>query len=61
MYVPYQDKNWNQPYENYNNVISRKKYILFGLNYYHDEKLISIRYSKEGEINNAQLSYTLDL
>lgn len=61
VYVPYQDKNWNQPYENYNNVISRKKYILFGLNYYQNEKLISIRYSKEGQINNVQLSYTLDL
>ena len=61
VYIPYQDKNQNQPYENYTDIISTDNYILFGINYeYKNQNIISLQLSKENDLNNFQLSYLIN-
>jgi hypothetical protein len=60
VYIPYQDKNQNQPVENYTKIISTDNYILLGVNYKHKNKNItSFQFSKENDLTNFQVSYLM--
>ncbi len=60
VYIPYQDKNQNQPVENHREVISTDNYILLGVNYKQkNQNIISFQFSKENDLTNFQLSYLI--
>ena len=61
VYIPYLDKNQNQPVENHRKVISTDNYILLGVNYKHKNKnMTSFQFSKENDLTNFQLSYLIE-
>ena len=62
VYTPYQDKNGNQPYENYNDLIEKDEYVLLGINYFtKSENIISINFASENQSQNIKISYLLNL
>ena len=61
VYIPYQDKNQNQPHKNYTDIISTDNYILLGINYENkNQNIISLHFSKENDLDNLQLSYLIN-